>query len=187
MLNCSNNTATDIDICHLICIILHTNRNRRRPHPCWNKKKTYWQDLGFGQTTETGLGRDRVRVRVRVKKETPSRLSCNTIGAPFSAVCLCFCKFIDNWQFEMATTAPGQTQGLLSTFDTSENKPSPYTLLTLAHLKSERAKDLRIQDPLKTLARVKGALQKSCKKRYETQGRRKENNENNNTKRVFAQ
>jgi len=47
LLNCSNNIATDIDMCHLICIIQHTNRKEDPTLMRKNELAKYWQDLGI--------------------------------------------------------------------------------------------------------------------------------------------
>lgn len=125
LLNCSNNIATDIDMCHLICIILA----RARPGTwvaltltCsrWcPAQKPNWHRAGQGkqageQASDFWAGPPR---RARCE---PLKLHCRPHPASLS-VCLYFCKFIDNWQFEMATT----TTTTLQTKQTKARRVSP--------------------------------------------------------------
>lgn len=117
LLNCSNNIATDIDMCHLICIIQHTHTHtNRKEDPTLMRKNElakYWQDLGI------------VKARKEKGKILAYKLQKQPRPFPLS-VCLCFCKFIDNWQFEMATK---QKTGVAFDFRHMRvYEPNPYWL-----------------------------------------------------------
>lgn len=119
MFNCSNNIATDIDMCHLICIILADSTaqvdigDRRlrggMPNPCCAALCAMWalpreRERKKKPTCKILTGRT-CRTSCAQEPGTVSRLSWQR-ARPFRcpAVCLYFCKFIDNWQFEMATS-----------------------------------------------------------------------------------
>lgn len=115
LLNCSNNIATDIDMCHLICIILDGARpgawvaltltcSRWCP-----AQKPSWHRAGQGRQAGRQASKRAISGQDLLAELAVSRLSCTAdrtlrpFAFPSLSVCLYFCKFIDNWQFEMAT------------------------------------------------------------------------------------